>query len=177
MTTTKSHLAAAALKYHADMPKVAKTVLVPYAAETMFDLVDAVERYPEFLPWCGGTQVLARDVTTTIARIDIRYAGVSQSFVTENAKKRGQWMHIALKEGPFKSLLANWWFRPLAAEACKVEFDIDFVIANAVLDKAIGPVFGMIADTMLARFVARAEALAAQGQLPPAPTALRDPER
>ena len=143
------------------MPKVAKSVLVPHTAKMMFDLVDAVERYPEFLPWCGGTQVLARDAAETIAKIDIRYAGVSQSFTTVNTNENGEWLRIHLRDGPFKKLQGHWHFVVLSAVACKVELQLEYAFANIALERAIGPVFAMIANTMMDRFVVRAEALAA----------------
>jgi len=143
------------------MPKVAKFVLVPHAAEMMFELVDSVERYPEFLPWCGGTRVLARDAAQTIATIDIRYAGVAQSFTTINTKEKNEWMRLSLRDGPFKQLQGHWHFVALAADACKVELQLNYTFTNMLLEHTFGPVFGMIADTMMDRFVARAEALAA----------------
>lgn len=142
------------------MPQVVKSVLIPHSAQTMFDLVDAVERYPEFLPWCGGARVLERDVTRTVATIDIRYAGVVQSFTTENTKHDGEWMKIALRDGPFRQLQGLWNFTKLSTDASKVELQLEYSFANRLLEAAIGPVFGMIADTMIDRFVVRAEALA-----------------
>ena len=143
------------------MPKVAKSVLVPHAAEMMFNLVDAVEKYPEFLPWCGGTTVLKRDAAETIATIQIRYAGVSQSFTTVNTKENMEWLRLNLHDGPFKTLRGHWHFVALGATACKVELQLEYAFANALLERAIGPVFGMIADTLIDRFVSRAEAIAA----------------
>ena len=146
--------------YRGFMPKVAKSVLVPHAAGMMFELVDAVERYPEFLPWCGGTRVLVRNVTQTIATIDIRYGGVAQSFTTINTKEEKEWMRLSLRDGPFKKLQGHWHFVALAENASKVELQLDYAFTNIILEHAIGPVFSMIADTMMDRFVTRAEALA-----------------
>ena len=142
------------------MSQVVKSVLVPHSAQTMFDLVDAVERYPEFLPWCGGARVLERDAAVTVATIDIRYAGVVQSFTTENTKQDGEWMRLSLRDGPFRQLQGLWTFTRLAAVASKVELQLEYSFANRLLEGAIGPVFGMIAGTLIDRFVARAEALA-----------------
>jgi ribosome-associated toxin RatA of RatAB toxin-antitoxin module len=141
------------------MSQVAKSVLVPYSAETMFALVDAVERYPEFLPWCSSTEVHSRDALQTVATINIRYAGVAQSFTTENEKEGVTWMRINLRDGPFKTLRGAWHFRVLSATACKVELELEYTFANNLLERAVGPVFGMIAETMMDRFVARADAL------------------
>ncbi len=141
------------------MPQVARSVLVPFSAAAMFGLVDDVERYPEFLPWCGGTAVLARDADLTVARIDIDYLGVRQSFTTANTKEGGEWMRISLREGPFRSLGGHWRFIALGEAASKVELALEYAFANPLLEKAVGPVFNSIAETMIDRFTQRAEML------------------
>jgi len=141
------------------MPLVEKTLLVPYSAEVMFRLVDTVEDYPLFLPWCGGAEVLARDAVTTKARIDIHYRGIRQSLVTTNTKQECQFMTIELVSGPFQSLTGHWRFMPLAEQGCKIEFRLNYVFSNKVLEKLIGPVFDHIANTFIDRFVERAEVL------------------
>ena len=141
------------------MAHVVKSVLVSHSAELMFDLVDAAERYPEFLPWCGGARVHSRDEGHTEASIDIRYLGVSQTFSTRNAKRRPFEMLIALVEGPFQSLNGCWRFTPLTQTACKVEFALDYAFGNAVIEGVIGPVMSMIAETFVDRFVQRADQL------------------
>lgn len=125
----------------------------------MFDLVDAVERYPEFLPWCGGTQVHSRDETHTRATIDIRYLGVAQSLTTHNDKRYPLEMTLALVEGPFQSLRGAWRFTVLDTDACKVEFSIEYAFANQVVEAVIGPVMATIAETFVDRFAARADML------------------
>ena len=125
----------------------------------MFALVDAVERYPEFLPWCGGTKLLLRDARTTVATIEINYRGIRQSFTTENTKQPTESMHIALRDGPFKELDGRWQFTALGVSGCKVALRMDYSFANSVLEAAVGPVFGVIASTMIERFVTRADAI------------------
>jgi ribosome-associated toxin RatA of RatAB toxin-antitoxin module len=141
------------------MSQVIKTVLVPYSAKAMFELVDAVETYPAFLPWCGATTVHSRDETHTKATIDIRYFGVAQSFTTFNTKVLHSQMNLTLVDGPFKSLDGRWQFLALSETACKVIFELNYTFANAPIEKIIGPVMSMIAETFVDRFVARAEAL------------------
>lgn len=125
----------------------------------MFALVDAVEQYPEFLPWCGSTKLLSRDARTTIATIEINYRGIRQSFTTENTKQPTESMHIALREGPFKELDGRWQFTPLGASGCKVALRMEYSFTNSVLEAAVGTVFGFITSTMIERFVARADAI------------------
>jgi ribosome-associated toxin RatA of RatAB toxin-antitoxin module len=146
------------------MPQVAKSVLVPYSAAAMFKLVDDVERYPEFLPWCGGARVLERTDTLTIAVIDIHYAGVRQTFSTANTKEGVEWMRLQLREGPFKELGGHWHFQALNEGASKVELMLDYAFSSAILEAAVGPVFGMIGDTMIDRFVTRADTVYGTGR-------------
>ena len=139
------------------MRHVTKTVLVPYAASEMFELVDRVELYPAFLPWCGGTQVLAARADGKTARIDIDYHGVRAHFTTDNVNDPPSSIVITLKDGPFRHLHGEWRFKPLRADACKVEFDLTYEFSSGILDKVIGPVFSHIANTFIDAFVRRAE--------------------
>ena len=141
------------------MHLVEKSALVPHTATEMFALVDAVEQYPEFLPWCGGTKLLSRDARTTVATIEINYRGIRQSFTTENTKQPAESMHIVLREGPFKELDGRWQFTALGGSGCKVALRMEYAFANSVLEAAVGPVFGFIASTMIERFVARADTI------------------
>ncbi len=141
------------------MPEVTKSVLLPYPAASMFALVDAVESYPEFLPWCGGAQVHSRDQHHTKATIHIRYLGVAQSLTTYNNKRHPVEMTLALVDGPFQSLSGVWKFIQLADDACKVEFNLRYAFANPVIEGVIGPVMANIAETLVDRFAKRAEGL------------------
>jgi ribosome-associated toxin RatA of RatAB toxin-antitoxin module len=139
--------------------RVEKSALVPYSHEKMFALVDDVERYPEFLPWCGGGTVSERTELVTVATILIDYRGIKHAFTTRNTKQGIEVMEIRLVEGPFKNLDGVWHFQALAENACKISLALDYGFASTVLEKAVGPVFGMIATTMIERFVERADAL------------------
>lgn len=139
------------------MAEVVKTVLVPYSAAEMFELVDGVEDYPRFLPWCGGSQLHARDEAVTEATIHIHYLHVRQHFSTRNDKRFPEEMAIRLVSGPFRKLEGSWRFKTLAEAACKVEFVIHYEFSSALLEKVLGPVFGMITNNLVDAFVRRAE--------------------
>lgn len=139
--------------------KVSRSALVHFSAAQMFELVDDIERYPEFLPWCSGTVVTLRDPETTSATINISYRGIRQSFSTQNRKEFPQRMTMQLVEGPFKSLDGEWRFTPLDELACKIDFQLHYEFSSALLEKLVGPVFGYIAGTMVDAFLKRAEQL------------------
>ena len=139
------------------MAQVQKTVLIHHSASRMFALVDDVTRYPEFLPWCGGVDLIKQDDTSTIATLHIAYHGLHQKFTTENHKTCPHLMEIQLKDGPFKHLEGIWRFIALNEEACKIEFMLNYEFANGFLDKLISPVFSHITNTFVDSFVARAD--------------------
>ena len=141
------------------MQRVRKSVLVPYSAEAMFELVDRIELYPQFLPWCGGAAVTATNDGKKTARIDINYHGVRAHFTTDNVNRAGESIVVTLRDGPFRHLQGEWRFSALATDACKVEFELAYEFATQLLEKAVGPVFGHIAKTFIDAFVHRAEAV------------------
>ena len=141
------------------MAVVEKSVLVAHSAREMFALVDAAEAYPEFLPWCSGATVMLRDETRTRATIHVNYHGVRQSFTTDNTKEPPEKMTIRLVEGPFRVLDGEWRFKPLAEDACKIEFCLHYEFSSRILEKLVGPVFSYIANTMVDAFVKRADKL------------------
>lgn len=139
------------------MAVVEKSVLIERTAVQMFELVDRVEDYPKFLPWCGGTELLERTDSKTAARLHINYHGLKAHFATENAKEVPNWMNISLREGPFRSMDGGWKFIPLGDTACKVEFRLHYEFSSKILEKALGPVFHHIANTFVESFVKRAQ--------------------
>lgn len=141
------------------MALIRKSVLVEQPAEEMFRLVDRVEDYPAFLPWCGGAELLARDETLTRARLHIAYHGARAHFATENWKEPPHYMSIRLIEGPFRHMDGSWRFTPLGASACKIEFQLHYEFSSKLLEKLLGPVFHRITNTLVDAFVKRAQCL------------------
>ena len=139
------------------MAEIEKSVLIGYSASRMFALVDAVEEYPEFLPWCGGSSVVRQSETVTHATIMIDYHHIKHSFTTENVRRPSELITMTLLNGPFKSLDGHWRFIPLAEDACKIEFRLHYTFSHMILEKLVGPVFFMIANSFVEAFIERAE--------------------
>jgi len=125
----------------------------------MYALVDDVERYPEFLPWCSGTEVALRNDRQTVATIGVDFRGVQQQFTTANTNWPGERIEIALVRGPFRAFRGEWRFTGLGEDGCKVELSLAYQLANPVLARLAGPVFNHIANTLVDAFVRRADAL------------------
>ena len=141
------------------MAVVHKSVFLGYSAEQMFDLVAKVEDYSKFLPWCSGVKVVERSDEKLVACLQINFHGVKQSFTTANHNQRPGQMKMHLVDGPFKMLEATWSFKALRADACKIDFDMQYEFSSIILEQLVGPVFGMIANTMVDSFCKRAEVI------------------
>lgn len=139
------------------MALVERSALVGHSAVRMFNLVDEVENYPQFLPWCGGTDVKRRDDTTTLATVQIDYRHVKQSFTTENTKQAPHLMEMRLRDGPFRHLEGSWRFIALSDSACKIEFRLHYEFSSRLLETLLGPVFTHITSSFVEAFIQRAE--------------------
>ena len=145
------------------MSEVRKVVLVERSPAQMFALVDGVEDYPKFLPWCGGSEVVERSDALTVAILGINYHGIRSQFSTANEKQFPTSMKLRLREGPFRQLEGEWLFKPLGENACKIEFRLHYEFSNKLLEKVLGPVFNHIANTFVDAFVKRADQVYAAG--------------
>ncbi|WP_319238673.1 type II toxin-antitoxin system RatA family toxin [uncultured Propionivibrio sp.] len=145
------------------MATVERSILIGYSVRQMFDLVENIEAYPDFLPWCERTQVSYRDTSRTVATLFINFRGVKAHFTTENDKNDPAFIGLRLVDGPFRRLDGGWHFHPLGEHACKVELRLAYEFSNRLFDKMIGPVFGQICNTFVDAFARRAEAVLGEG--------------
>ncbi len=139
------------------MAIVEKSVLIERSSAEMFNLVENIEDYPKFLPWCAKTEIDYRDAVRTVATLHISYLSVRSHFTTENGKQYPHVMSMRLVDGPFRRLEGQWNFRALSENACKIEFRLAYEFSSKIFEKVIGPVFGQIADTFVDAFVRRAD--------------------
>lgn len=136
-----------------------KSVLVEYSAAQMYALVADVPRYAEFLPWCGGAQILSRDGDVVHAAISIDFRGIRQKFSTENRQREPELIEMRLLNGPFRELDGSWRFKALGEQACRIDFRLHYEFSSKLLEKLVGPVFHYIANSFVDAFVKRAAQL------------------
>ncbi len=141
------------------MAIVKRQALVPYTAKQMYDLVQDIERYPEFLPWCSGARIDSRDDDCMRASILLAHGAVRKWFTTSNRYLEGKMIEIRLVDGPFSQLEGFWKFHPLGDEGSKVTLDLEFEFSNRLVALAVGPVFNSVASTLVDSFVKRAGAV------------------
>ncbi|MDD5272880.1 MAG: type II toxin-antitoxin system RatA family toxin [Methylovulum sp.] len=139
------------------MTVVQKSALVKFSAQQMFDLVNDIEAYPQFLPWCSGSRILKRAHDIVEAELSISKGGFKKSFSTRNCIDQGGKITVSLLDGPFSYLEGVWNFMPLREDASKITLDLEFEMSGKIASLAFGAVFNQICNTMVSSFTNRAK--------------------
>ncbi|MDQ5768842.1 type II toxin-antitoxin system RatA family toxin [Thiothrix subterranea] len=139
------------------MAHISRSALVPYSPAQMYQLVDGINLYPQFLPWCRTAVEHQRDTDQVKASIEIAKGAVNKRFTTLNRLQQNKTIEMRLIDGPFQHLHGFWRFDELKAGACKVSLDLDFEFSNKILSLVVGPVFNQVANTLVDSFVERAK--------------------
>lgn len=138
------------------MTKIQRSALVPYTPRQMFELVNNIEDYPRFLPWCSKTIILSRTSQEVTATIEVAWSGVHKSFTTCNHLSSYERMEMILVQGPFKHLVGTWYFGALGEHGCKVQMDLEFEWRGHLMDRLFQIVFNRIANALVEAFCKRA---------------------
>jgi len=146
------------------MPRIERSALLPYSAERLFDLVNNVSAYPQYMEGCVGATILSFDHTVMEARLDLRKGGISQSFATRNRLEKPERIVMELLDGPFEQLNGEWLFRSLARDACKVSLQLEFQVRRDALHhgamaSAAGKLFEGVSNNLVDAVFKRAHAL------------------
>lgn len=139
------------------MPTIHRSALVAFSAQSMFDLVNDVESYAEFLPGCSESKIVNRTDKVMQAALLVSKAGIKQWFTTENVLLPAKQIQMKLVEGPFKQLQGSWTFSPLNESACKIELNLQFEFKSKMVELAFGKVFNGLAANMVNAFTQRAK--------------------
>lgn len=141
------------------MAIIQRSAQVPYSAAQMYQLVDAIENYPQFLPWCKDSKVLSRTADEVRATLILSGGGFHKSFTTCNRLQHEKMIEIRLLDGPFKHLEGYWRFQPLLPQGCQISLDLEFEFAGKILSMAFAPVFHQVANTLVDAFIKQAAIL------------------
>ena len=138
------------------MKRAARSAIVEHSVDALYALIEDIESYPTFLPWCREARVHSREDGRTVATISVGLRGVRKSFTTENQNVPNTSIDMRLLEGPFKRFTASWRLVALGEQAARVEFSMEYEFSSRALARVLDPVFGHIANTMVDAFVHRA---------------------
>lgn len=138
------------------MRKVNRSALVPYSARDMFVLVDDVEAYPEFLPWCNDAEVHNRCDETVEATLELHKGSMSNHFTTLNTRHEFTAIDLALVGGPFRHLQGGWQFKDLGDDGSKVSLELEFQFKSMLVEMMFGAFFEETCNSMVDAFARRA---------------------
>lgn len=139
------------------MEQISRSALVNFSAEQMFNLVDDIESYQLFVPFCQESTVLERNNIDVIAKLLVAKSGIAKSFTTKNTLNKPHSIKMILVDGPFSHLEGGWQFKPLSETACKIELNLEFEFSNRLASFAFSKIFNLLIDSMVKAFTERAE--------------------
>lgn len=139
--------------------QIDKTALVMHSADRMFELVNDIARYPEFLPWCSAAEIHDQTGEEVTASLEIAKGGISHRLTTRNQLLMPDTIEMNLVDGPFRNLRGRWHFKALDDNACKVILTLEFEFSGSLSRMTFGPVFSQAANTMVDAFCQRADSL------------------
>lgn len=138
---------------------IERSALVTFTAAQMFALVNDVNRYPEFLPWCAGAKVDELSPTERLAAVVVSRGAFKTQFTTRNTLQPGSAILMELVEGPFSRLTGHWNFDPIGERGSRVRFRVEFEFKSLLMGAAFSPIFESVCDKIVDAFVVRAQAI------------------
>jgi ribosome-associated toxin RatA of RatAB toxin-antitoxin module len=144
------------------MKRIARSAIVEHSAAEMYALVEDIEAYPQFLPWCRAARVLEHGAGRTVANLAVGLRGARYEFSTENSNRPPEAIDMRLREGPFRRFEAHWHFRALGPRAARIEFAMAYELPGGLVGRALAPLLHAIADTMVDAFKRRADQIHAK---------------
>ena len=145
------------------MPRLQRSALLPYTAADVYQIINDVGRYPEFLPWCKRAVVLTDEPTAMVARLTVEAKGFRESFTTANTLEPGRAIRLDLVDGPFSHFNGEWRLSGLGGSGCRVELDLTFAVSGArrLLSRLVAKSIGSAANAVMDAFCDRAHDLLA----------------
>lgn len=138
------------------MRNVSRSAMVPYSAEDMYALVEDIDSYPEFLPWCNDVEVHFREDNVVEATLELHRGRLSKRFRTRNTLHPNAAMDLELVGGPFRHLKGGWQFQALGDAGSKVSLHLEFEFDSRMLDLMIGRFFEDTCNSLVDAFTQRA---------------------
>jgi ribosome-associated toxin RatA of RatAB toxin-antitoxin module len=139
------------------MPTISRSALVMYSVEQMYQLINDIVAYPQFIPNCGDSKIISVQGNEVIASLLVSKGGLKKWFTTKNTLIDDNKVRLELVDGPFKKLTGYWQLTELSEEACKISLQLDYEFSSKVFDLAFGRVFNSLTNNMVQAFTQRAK--------------------
>jgi len=138
------------------MREVKRSALIAESPDRMYELINDIERYPEFVPWCTASRVESRKEGEVVATLTIKRGPLRAEFTTRNLLEPGKRVLMQFVSGPFRVLEGLWTLTPLGDLGCRVELEMRFEFANRVAGTLFASLFEDTAASLVDAFVRRA---------------------
>lgn len=132
---------------------------IPHSTSQMYELINDIEAYPSYIPWCPRVEVLSTGPNEIVAKLYAQKGPVTQSFTTRNVLVENRSVSMHLVEGPFKHLSGEWRLEPKGLNGCVVDFEMEFEFANPIMDAMAGPVLEKMTGSLVEHFKKRAASI------------------
>jgi len=139
------------------MTTINRSALVPFSSAQMYALVNNIEAYPDFLPWCSGSCILQQSEVEIEATVELSKGQLHKAFTTRNRLLKDKEIEMQLVEGPFKRLQGSWRFDEIESLGCKISMEMDFEFSSRMMSMLVGPIFSQIAGSLVDAFCSRAK--------------------
>ncbi|NQY51484.1 MAG: type II toxin-antitoxin system RatA family toxin [Piscirickettsiaceae bacterium] len=140
------------------MTTITRRLLVLYTPEQMYNLVNDVEAYPLFLPWCNNSTIISKSEDVIAASLDLTKGGICRTFSTRNTLIEDESITIEMIDGPFRHLEGCWQFEPFKyGTGCQIQLHINFDFSNRIIKIALEPIFTQILGSLVNAFYKRAQ--------------------
>jgi len=138
------------------MREVNRSALIAESPARMFQLINDIERYPQFVPWCTAARVESRKEAEVVATLGFKRGPLRAEFTTRNLLKDDQSVLMQFVSGPFRVLEGLWTLTPLGETGCRVQLDMRFEFANRLAGALFETLFEDTAASLVDAFVKRA---------------------
>ena len=144
------------------MREIKHSALVAQPPRRLFDLINDIDSYPSFIPWCSRAKVISRSDREIVATIGVQRGPLQSEFTTRNELEPDNRILMHLVDGPFKMMEGEWHLTPIAVNegtGCRVQLTMKFAFKNALTAVLFEQKFAETASALMDAFVARARTL------------------
>jgi len=141
------------------MANIQRQALVSYSASQMYDLVNSISDYPDFVPYCKNAEIISSSENEVVAKLELDAGPIASFFTTRNTMIIDKQVVMTLEDGPFSLLQGQWTFTQLGEDGCKVELELNFEFTFKIASIAFGRIFNKMTEKLFDAFLLRAESV------------------
>jgi ribosome-associated toxin RatA of RatAB toxin-antitoxin module len=138
------------------MREIKHSAIIAQPPGRVFEVINDIESYPRFLPWCTHAKILSRTEREIVATVGVRKGPLHGEFTTRNELEPDRRISMQLVSGPFRTLEGEWLLSPIGENGCRAELHMRFAFKNALSTLLFEQKFGETMTSLVDAFVTRA---------------------